>query len=708
MHTEEQYYYDLSTEQGKKEYQEAVKRGFGPIDAYQSINASYRGRQNFVDIDTNLSARNEFTQRNYDFFRPSEATPTKIKDIIRACSDCYYRFPLAYYVINLMSTFPKQGIRIVHPNKKVQNFYRKWWKTVRGSERSERFLNHLHRLGNVISKRSTAKLKAGSVKKYMSVMGADLTDSESPKPEKRELPRRYTFLNPCTVEVLGGEELSPFIGKFRYGIIVPDSIKKILRKKNKTKEEQELIADFPSDILEEIVTSKSKYISLPANKIQVFHYKKDDWQTWAYPVLYPVLNTIYLLEKMQLCDKAALDGAISNIRVWTMGDIDKELVPTEAAINKLASLLTNNVGGGIVDLIWSSDLKLQESNSQVHEFLGKEKYEGPWSQLYAGIGLPQTLTGGGGGQTNNYVSIKTFVQLLEYSRDLLVEFWENEFKEVRAAMRGIPGFEQLPRLAFDHTNLSDETAQKALILQLLDRGIISRECAVENFGEMFDIEVSRMGDEKKLVDKGKVDDYRGPYGLADVDYKKILLQSGEVTPSEIGIDLDENDPLQKRPADLKREMENKKLKLTPSKPKGVAGEGRPLNSRDTKQRKKKVVKPYTGKTVADIESINAAQDEIKKILVPCFEAKYGKLESQFTRAENNVLNSLVFDSLYNLDSLGNVTEESVSKSLSNPRYKNISELRSKFFESMENQIGQKVADEDIQQIQSRLYLVLRS
>jgi len=587
---EQKHFYNINNEEDAALFAKAQDEGFM---FGRSAQASYQGRS-FVNIDTGLSARNEFTRSNYDFFRPSEAIPTDPKEIMAMCDEVCDRVGLVYYIISLMSTFPMQGIRPVHKNKKIENFYRKIWKKVRGTERSERFLNCLFRMGMVCSKRSTGKLKPSSVKKYMTAMGADLEELDVETPKVREIPVRYDFINPLTLEVIGGE-LCPFIGKFRYGVVIPSSIRKLLKKKSKTQEELELIAEIPQDILDRIQNTKSKYIILPNDKIQVFYYKKQDWKVWAKPITYSVLSDINVIEKMKLADVSALDSAISNIRVWTLGSLKDGIIPTPAAIDRLAALLTNKTYGGL-DLIWTDDIKLIESKSEVHKFLGSEKYAFFISSVYAAFGFPQTMTAGGGGFTNNFVSIKTFIKLLEYARGLLIEFWEKEFEQVSLAMRGVPGFEELPRLSFEHINLGDETAEKALLLQLVDRKIMSREQVANRLGEDFEMETSRMTDDDKMVDKGKIKELTGPYPESSTEYKKILLNNGEVTPGEIGLELEDPKDGKIAPAQLRRGMEEKNLKISESKPKGIAGQGRPLGKKDGAKRPQKSRSTYRSAT----------------------------------------------------------------------------------------------------------------
>ena len=80
-------------------------------------------------------------------------------------------------------------------------------------------------------------------------------------------------------------------------------------------------------------------VPLDPERVSVFYYKKDDWSRWANPMIYAILDDIIMLEKMRLADLSALDGAISNIRLWTLGNLDHKILPNRAAINKLRDIL---------------------------------------------------------------------------------------------------------------------------------------------------------------------------------------------------------------------------------------------------------------------------------------------------------------------------------------------------------------------------------
>ncbi len=153
------------------------------------------------------------------------------------------------------------------------------------------------------------------------VQAADISAKDPVKLAKREVPWRYTFLNPLTVDLLA-ENVSQFLGNDSkmFAISIPEKLSQKLRNK-KTDLEKKLFAKLPADI-QKIIMSGGNSILLNPEKTVVFYYKKDDWCAWARPMVYSILPDLIMLEKLKLADAAALDGAMSCIRVWKLGNLD--------------------------------------------------------------------------------------------------------------------------------------------------------------------------------------------------------------------------------------------------------------------------------------------------------------------------------------------------------------------------------------------------
>ena len=612
--------------------------------------------RNFMNLDGPISGRPGLTKSDYDYFRPDEAIPTEIKAIFAMADQIYDRVGLVKNVIDLMGDFASQGIRLVHPNKRIERFYRNWFEKVKGEERSERFLNHLYRVGNVVINRQTAKISVKVADEmYKAKASPDLViNSDDVKIEKREIPWKYTFIDPRAVDVVGAS-LSSFVGNKKYTITIPASLRKIINAP-KTDIEAEIVNQLPIAIIE-AAKSKKPYL-LDSDKTLVFHYKKDDWKTWAFPMIYSIMDDISIVEKLKLADLAALDGAISNIRIFKLGSLEHKIAPTQAAASKLSQILQGNVGGGTMDLVWGPDIELIESKTSVHQFLGEGKYTPHLNAIYAGLGIPPTLTGtfGAAGTTNNFISLKTLTQRLQYGRKVLMSFWKQEIALVQKAM----GFRFPAKIEFDRMDLSNEDAEKALLVQLADRNLISDEMLQRVFGLDPDIEKSRLNREYKSRENESMVPKAGPWHNPQLEdaLKKIALQTGIVAPSQVGLELEKKKPSEKTGMDMKSPSSNISL----DSPSGQPQQGRPKNSKDEQKRKTKKFAPQTGASL-QLWAIEA-QDKIANIMNPQFLEFYNKKNmrslSSLEYKEAEATKTKIFLAL---DPLSSVNEEVVLSKL---------------------------------------------
>jgi len=610
--------------QSKKNALELSSKSLAEFDGIHKTTGYARYSRDFSNLGENLSSRPGLTRSDYDYFRPSEAVPVRMKNIIKTADNIYQRVGLVKNVIDLMGDFSSQGIKLVHRNKRIERFYQNWFQKVNGIERSERFLNNLYRVGNVVINRQTAKLSQKNSDQMYKASGAADIQIEEDIVYRKEIPWKYTFIDPFYVDILG-ESLSSFIGKKNYAILLPGGLRKTINSP-KNDIEKQIVSQLPEDI---ILAAKNK-TSYPLNpeKTLVFHYKKDDWQNWAYPMIYAIMDDINIIEKLKLADLAALDGAISNIRIFKLGNLEHKIAPTKAAAAKLSSILQNNVGGGTMDLIWGPDIELLESKTNVHQFLGEAKYTPHLNSVYAGLGIPPTLTGtyGAAGTTNNFISLKTLTQRLEYGRMVLTNFWLKEIELVQKAM----GFRYAAKIEFDRMDLSNEESEKALLIQLADRNLISEELIQSRFGFDSDIENIRIAREEKARNTSRKVPKAGPFHDAEFQnsLKKIILQNGMGTPSEVGLELKPKKKGQKNLYELKNQQPlppkttTQLVKDSPESLPGVPGEGRPKMSKDKEKRKERNFKPRTGATLE--VWAQDAQEKISNIINPLILDFYNK------------------------------------------------------------------------------------
>lgn len=638
-----------------------------------------------------VGARDGFDRRDYDAMRTEERLPVKSKDIIRACMQAYDETGIIRNVTDLQADLAVMGLDLEHPSDRTERFYKEWFRRVNGLERSVAFVKQALVTANVIVRRHTARLsdkdivrlkRSQSVSNQMVLASPDMDPPSDPLPLAREIPLRYTFLNPLTVD-LADEAVATFVGpeSFRFFVRIPEGIRR--RVKNPARgDDQALVQSLPGDIVSAIRRGDT-ILSLDPDKVSAFYLKRDDWQPWAIPALRAILPDLQILKKMKLADIAALDGAISSIRVWKVGSLEHRIIPPESVLLRLAKMLTQNIGGGVMDLVWGPDIDLLQTNTDVHKFLGDNKYAPCLNFIFQGLGIPSTLNGTGqGGQqgyTNSSISMRTFTERLNSVRGLLRQFWEGEIRRVQIAM----GHARPASVVFDNL-FTDQASERKLYIDLYDRDIISLEAVQEAFGLSPEIERVRMRKQMRARDKGKIPLKAGPFHDANYEagIMKILAQTGDYSASELGLELDErksgDEPPAERRAKVTKKYAPKPIPTSPdgpdggpidqAKPKGQPGQGRPQNSKDSRKRKQKVVKPRGSS--AFIQGLARAEQQladISRVTAPLYLKSLGKKTArELTEAESESFERFKFDVLCQFDLTDEISEQVIGEVLREP------------------------------------------
>jgi hypothetical protein len=148
--------------------------------------------------------------------------------------------------------------------------------------------------------------------------------------------------------------------------------------------------------------------------------------------------------------------------------------------------------------------------------------------------------------------------------------------------------------------------------------------------------------------------------------KKIALQTGTVTPSQVGLDL-EKKKSGEVPA-LQMKMPSGPLpptKLANDSPEslpGTPGQGRPKNSKDSEKRKTKVFKPQTGAKL--LLWASEAQDKISQILNPLLLDFYNKKNLRsLSNEEVKELDLIKTKILFSLDPFSPIDSDKVTSTM---------------------------------------------
>jgi hypothetical protein len=478
-----------------------------------------------------------FNRHDRHVHRPESTLPRGTADIIALCQSVYKKVGMIRNVIDLMADFAGEGLKLNHPIKKQERFYRKWAEKVDLQCRAHDFMKLLLRDANVIIRRKMATIPS-SVQTEMTKAVSDVEHTsiiDIPKKEKPEkfpktekmttnkvVPFKYVFLSPVNIEKIGGE-IGRFFGSNRIAMRIPQALAKDIKNPHNDYE-KELLSKMPSEIKEAAKKGRGSLVALKPEFIYIDYYKKDDWEDWGTPFLYGVMEDVLLKEKMKLADAAALDGVIDHTRIWKLGDHKEKIFPSLNAVNRLIDLLQHGVGGGVRDIVWDSMIDLVSEYPPIDKILGDEKYKAVNRDIMKGIGVPEALVGGMDLATRNaetaFVQLKTLIERLEYVRGRCIKWINNELTLVSQAM----GWKNIPLVSFETMSLRDEAAEKQLLIQLADRGLISIQTINEVFGNNFVIELERMREEQKIREEDptlleRANPYYRPESLIELQHQ---------------------------------------------------------------------------------------------------------------------------------------------------------------------------------------------
>jgi len=599
--------------------------------------------------------RESYSKDNYLNSRPGERAPVGFLQTVIFSNNAYYNFTIVRTMIDLMTDFCAKGLQWSHPNRTVQNFYKQHYQKVDGDNVSERFCNYLIRHANVAILPEISKIDPKTASNWKR---SRAEFSEIKNPDNLQIPSAYHFLDVTALypvinsydsynyNIYGGH-LSSRNGAWNYRIQTP-----LMEFSNDKK-----YTGVPKYLIDRFKTSGTggQAVLKKDEDFLLYHYRRDDWEMWATPLVATMSEQLIMLDKLHLADASALDGAISGVRLWNLGFIDQtnsinSQIPSFDALRKVANYIKRSVKGGQLDVVWGPDLKFTESSSNAYKFLLPEKYIQVMSEIYSGFGINPGVSGGSSssnGQSgfgNNAISIKVLVERLNYIRGRLINFWTKESERIQKAM----GFAYPAKVIFEDPIFSDEINYKRLLIELSDRNVISHESLRNEFNLIDKIENSRIRSETRQRKNGRSPRRSSPYHDPMVEDKLAsdLIKSGNLDGDEMNIEVSKEDVY--------------------SKDKG----GRPVGVKDSSKRKPKEVSPKTSVANVDTFSLELwakdSLEEISEIIGPVYLKSIGKKNfRQLTTEEGENFEIAKLAILKSIPAYSKITAELISENSEN-------------------------------------------
>jgi len=443
-----------------------------------------------------------------------------VRDAVILCQKAYYNFSIFRHTIDLMTEFSGTKLFYTGGTKKGKEFIEAFFNKVGVKKLIDQFFREYYRSGNVFIHRFSSKLLREDFLKITKTYGAESLQGLTDEFEAI-VPSRYTILNPADIQMNGNISFSAGV----YHKVLTDYELERL-KHPQTEEDQEVYDGLDPSIKKKLKKSTTQLtIPLDPDKITAVFYKKQDYEPFAVPMGYPVLEDINWKAEMKKMDMAITRTTQQAILLITMGSELKNgnVNVNQKAIDMMQKLFENQSVGKV--LVSDYTTNAQFVVPDISSILDPKKYEVVNRDIQ--LGLNNILLSGDEKFANMQIKTQVFVERLKQARDaFLTDFLVPEIKKVC----GILGLRKpYPIPHFEDVELKDQAIYSRIYTRLLELGILTAEEGVDaiSTGRLPTPEESQESQEefKKLKGKGFYEPIMGgPATQKDLSSEKIVSQ----------------------------------------------------------------------------------------------------------------------------------------------------------------------------------------
>ena len=389
---------------------------------------------------------------------------TNVRDAIELCQKAYANVSIFRNAVDIMAEFSNSNIYLEGDNEKSKKFIEKWFEKIGLWKLKDQYFREYYRSGNIFLYRIDGKFSIEDFTRLNYVYG-----SGSLKPG--ELPIKYTLLNPYDIVI----ETATSFDSGVYKKVLSDYELERLRNP-KTDEDKQILKALPAETRKKIKQGSFNRdglsMELDPNRLLYSFYKKQDYEPFAIPFGFPVLDDINWKMELKKIDQAIVRTVENVILLITMGT-----EPDKGGINphnlKAMQELFKNESVGRA-LVADYTTKAEFVIPDLKKVIGTEKYAIVNEDIREGL---QNVIVGNEKFANTQIKAEIFLERLKESRNaFLNDFLQPQIKMVCKNM----GLKSYPTAKFEEIDIKDEVQFQRVITRLLEIGILTPEQGIES------------------------------------------------------------------------------------------------------------------------------------------------------------------------------------------------------------------------------------
>ena len=400
-----------------------------------------------------------------------------IRDAIELCQKAYANIAIFRNAVDIMSEFANAEIYLEGGSQKAKDFFTKWMKYVRLWNVKDQYFREYYRSGNVFFYKINAKFEIDDFQKiletYASYDGASyntdikLYNYPTPYDVKNLIPVQYILLNPF---YLTTNHTSSWKQVVYQKILSEYELERLQNPKN---DHDKMVFESLDDATKEKIrlgqwARDGLKIQLNPTDIIYSFYKKQDYEPFAVPFGFAVLDDINFKLEMKKIDQAICRTIENVILLITMGTEPSKGGINHKNIKAMQSLLSNQSVGRV--LVADYTTKAEFIIPDMNKVLGYEKYKIVNEDIKEGL---QNILIGSEKFANTTVKAQVFFERLKEARKAFL----NDFlqPEMELIFRNLGFKGKCPIAKFEEVSIKDETQFNRVVTRMMELGILPPE-----------------------------------------------------------------------------------------------------------------------------------------------------------------------------------------------------------------------------------------
>jgi len=384
-----------------------------------------------------------------------------VRDSIMLCQKAYANVAIVRNTVDIQTEFANTDIYLEGGTERSREFFYKWFNKIKLWKMKDQYFREYYRSGNIFYYRIDGKFNAEDYKLLSGLSENGI--------KKNKIPLRYILLNPYEIVA---KITSSFANAVYEKVLSEYELERLRNPKDDA--DEELLKGFDPEIQKQI--KKRQYfrdglkMKLDPTFLTYSFYKKQDYEPFAIPFVYPVLEDVNAKIELKRIDQMISRTVENVILLITMGAEPDKGGINPANMTAMQNLFMNESVGRV--LVSDHTTKADFIIPDLKRVMGKEKYEVLNQDIKEGL---MNVMLGEEKYNGSNAKISFFMERLRESRNaFLNDILQPEIIRISKDM----GFRAYPTAKFKEIDLKDEDQYMKIISRFMEIGVLTPEQGV--------------------------------------------------------------------------------------------------------------------------------------------------------------------------------------------------------------------------------------